>query len=117
MHALLCCRFVKSHRRTATLTSTTTTDEVHSVLCQRFRILGMTCGHCERAVGDEVRKVAGVASVRVSAYTGTVTIETDREVTEDAVVRAVNEAGYQVVRPGSPADRPAQGRSKVSGVS
>jgi copper chaperone CopZ len=88
---------------TAMLTAPTT-DEVDPILCQKFHILGMTCGHCEEAVRAEVRKVDGVAAVRASAYSGTVTIETDREVAFESVVRAVNEAGYQVVRQTAPDD-------------
>ena len=54
---------------------------------------GMTCGHCEAAVKDEVGKVAGVTAVAVDLDTKLVTVRGD-DIDRDAVVAAIDEAGY-----------------------
>ena len=56
---------------------------------------GMTCGHCEAAVKGEVGKVAGVTDVAVDLATKLVTI-TGESVDLEAVVAAVDEAGFEV---------------------
>lgn len=61
-----------------------------------YTVQGMTCGHCELSVKEEVGEVAGVASVEVDLPTGKVTVR--GEGFDDAAVRAaVGEAGYEVV--------------------
>jgi copper chaperone len=65
-----------------------------------YTVAGMTCGHCVRAVTDEVSRIDGVEAVDVDLPTGRLTIRGAGFV--DAQVRgAVDEAGYAVV------DRPA----------
>jgi len=63
-----------------------------------FQVTGMTCGHCEMSVREEVAKIAGVESIDVSAATGRLTIASAAPVDADAVIAAVDEAGYQAVR-------------------
>lgn len=60
-----------------------------------LRVPGMTCGHCEAAVKGEVSKVAGVASVDVDLETKLVTV-TGVSLDRDAVVEAIDEAGYDI---------------------
>lgn len=61
-----------------------------------FDVTGMTCGHCERSVTEEVGEVAGVKALDVSAQSGILTV-VGHEVDPEAVVAAVEEAGYQAV--------------------
>lgn len=65
-----------------------------------YTVTGMTCGHCESAVREEVGAVPGVVAVDVSASTGrlAVQIADDATVSDDAVREAVDEAGYTAVR-------------------
>jgi copper chaperone CopZ len=63
----------------------------------QFQVTGMTCGHCEMSVREEVEKIAGVESVDVSAQTGRLVVTSSAEVDADAVIAAVDEAGYQAV--------------------
>ncbi|NLP84262.1 heavy-metal-associated domain-containing protein [Microbacterium sp. CFH 90308] len=63
-----------------------------------YTVTGMTCGHCEASVRGEVSKIAGVQDVRVSAASGSLTIVASGEVADDAVLAAVDEAGYSAVR-------------------
>lgn len=59
-----------------------------------YRVTGMTCGHCEASVRDEVSAVAGVDTAEVSASAGTLTVTSAAELDQTQVVAAVREAGY-----------------------
>ncbi len=63
-----------------------------------YDVTGMTCGHCESAVREEVSALPGVTAVEVSAETGLLTITSDAPLDDAAVVAAVDEAGYAAVR-------------------
>ncbi|WP_328888962.1 heavy-metal-associated domain-containing protein [Streptomyces sp. NBC_00316] len=62
-----------------------------------YQVTGMTCGHCEGAVSEEVSGIEGVTSVEAVASTGRVTVVSMVPLTEDAVRAAVDEAGYVLV--------------------
>lgn len=63
-----------------------------------FQVTGMTCEHCERAVTEEVTRVAGVRDVTVSAADGVLSVSADGPVDDAAVLAAVDEAGYTAER-------------------
>lgn len=62
-----------------------------------FQVTGMTCGHCEMSVREEVQEIPGVESVEVSHRTGALSITSSRFVEEGAVLAAVQAAGYHAV--------------------
>ena len=62
-----------------------------------YQVTGMTCGHCEMSVREEVGEVAGVTAIDVSAATGKLVVTGD-DVSDDAVLAAVEEAGYEAAR-------------------
>ncbi|MEU5715750.1 heavy-metal-associated domain-containing protein [Streptomyces sp. NPDC020403] len=62
-----------------------------------YEVKGMTCGHCEGAVSEEISGLEGVTSVKAEASTGRVTVASAAPLTEDAVRAAVDEAGYELV--------------------
>jgi copper chaperone CopZ len=66
-----------------------------------FTVTGVTCGHCQRAVTEEIAAVDGVESVTVDSasgtVTGTVTVTADRPVDRADIAAAVDEAGYALV--------------------
>lgn len=62
-----------------------------------FQVTGMTCGHCEMSVREEVEKIVGVDSIEVSAQTGRLVVTSVAAVDADAVIAAVDEAGYHAV--------------------
>ncbi|MUN64869.1 heavy metal transporter [Kocuria sediminis] len=64
----------------------------------QFQVTGMTCGHCEMSVREEVQEIAGVTGVEVSHQSGQLTVTSDQPVDEAAVIAAVEEAGYQAAR-------------------
>lgn len=60
-----------------------------------YTVSGMTCGHCEASVREEVGEVAGVSAVEVSHETGRLVVSGEG-VSDEAVRAAVEEAGYAV---------------------
>ncbi|WP_243056367.1 heavy-metal-associated domain-containing protein [Nocardioides sp. SR21] len=63
-----------------------------------YQVTGMTCGHCEMSVREEVGEIPGVQSIEVSFETGALVITSAEPVDDAAVLAAVDEAGYQAVR-------------------
>lgn len=64
-----------------------------------FHVTGMTCGHCVSAVQEEVGRIDGVSAVTVELDSGAVTVTSSSPVSDAAVRDAVEEAGYELVRP------------------
>ncbi len=66
-----------------------------------YNVTGMSCGHCENAVKEEVSNLPGVSNIEVSADKGLLTFEHDGaawELTDQQVIDAVDEAGYEATR-------------------
>lgn len=63
-----------------------------------YAVTGMTCGHCELSVREEVSEVAGVEDVEVSATTGALIVTSSGLVDDAQILHAVGEAGYSAVR-------------------
>ncbi len=63
-----------------------------------FQVSGMTCGHCEMSIREEVSQVAGVDDIEVSAQTGLLVVTGSQPVADADVLAAVVEAGYSAVR-------------------
>jgi copper chaperone len=65
---------------------------------ERFEVRGMTCGHCVKAVTDELAAVPGVRAVEVDLDDGVASVISDDGVDTERVRAAVDEAGYELVR-------------------
>ncbi len=63
-----------------------------------YQVTGMSCGHCEMSVREEVGQVAGVEDIQVSAKTGRLVVTSVAPLDDAAVLAAVDEAGYSAVR-------------------
>ena len=61
-----------------------------------LEVTGMTCGHCEMSVREEVEEIPGASVSQVSHETGRLVVESDQPVDDAAVKAAVEEAGYAV---------------------
>ncbi len=59
-----------------------------------YTVPGMSCGHCEKAITEEVSGVAGVESVEVDLETKLVTIR-GTALDDRALRDAIDEAGYE----------------------
>lgn len=61
-----------------------------------YTVTGMTCGHCEMSVREEIGELAGVTAVEASHQTGRVVVTSDGPLDPAAVAAAVEEAGYRL---------------------
>ena len=57
----------------------------------------MSCQHCVNSITGEVSQLEGVRNVAVDLGTKHVRVDADEGVTPQAVIAAVNEAGYDEV--------------------
>ncbi len=65
---------------------------------QSFSVEGMTCQHCVQSVKKAVSALSGVSLVEVNLEAKKVTVlSDDGKVPRQAIVRAIEEAGYEVV--------------------
>ena len=63
-----------------------------------YQVTGMTCGHCEMSIREEVSEIPGVQDIQVSAQTGKLNVTGEGEIDDAKVLAAVEEAGYSAVR-------------------
>jgi copper chaperone len=59
-----------------------------------YVVAGMTCGHCELSVQEEISELEGVVEVSADHATGQVTVTSVEPLDPAAVAAAVEEAGY-----------------------
>lgn len=61
---------------------------------QVFKVSGMTCSHCERAVTQAIQALDPQAQVQVDLAAGAVQVQSSAG--EQAIREAISEEGYQV---------------------
>ena len=61
---------------------------------ESYDVVGMTCDHCARSVGNEIRRIDGVDDVGVDLVTGVVTVTSSGDIATCDISSAVTEAGY-----------------------
>ncbi|MFE6053149.1 heavy-metal-associated domain-containing protein [Kitasatospora sp. NPDC056446] len=62
-----------------------------------YTVSGMSCGHCEKAISEELSALTGVTGVAADAKAGTVTVSSADPLEDEQVRTAVDEAGYELV--------------------
>lgn len=62
-----------------------------------INIDGMSCGHCVKSVTTALNKINGVQVLSVSLEKKNAEIEADEKVTDQMLINAVTEAGYDVI--------------------
>ena len=70
-----------------------------------FKVTGMSCGHCQRAVDAAIRQLEGVHDVQVDLEAGEAIVFGNAS--DQKIAEAINESGYNVV----PAVQPKKGQS------
>lgn len=60
-------------------------------MSQTYRVTGMTCGGCARAVETAIKSVVPAAQVSIDVATGAVTVD---GADQDQVRQAVDDAGF-----------------------
>ncbi|MDR7330518.1 heavy-metal-associated domain-containing protein [Corynebacterium guangdongense] len=63
---------------------------------RNYIVEGMTCGHCEMSVKEEISEIEGVTEVVADHATGAVVV-TGENFSDEQVAEAVKEAGYTLV--------------------
>lgn len=61
---------------------------------KKFDVGGMTCAACSLAVEKSVKKLQGVKNVNVSLLTNSMNVETDEDLSNEEIIKAVEKAGY-----------------------
>jgi copper chaperone len=64
-------------------------------MTSEFSVPSISCQHCVQAITAEVSQLPGVQNVAVDLGSKRVRVEADARVTPEAVVEAINEAGYE----------------------
>ncbi|ADQ45254.1 copper ion binding protein [Caldicellulosiruptor kronotskyensis 2002] len=67
-------------------------------MTKKIYIKGMTCDHCVRRVENNLKAIEGVTSVQVDLQEGVATVDLSKDVKDEEFVRAIDDAGYEVVR-------------------
>ena len=69
-----------------------------SEIKKEFKVEGMSCSHCERAIKNALAELNGVSNTDVDLNGKTVTVQYDIDfVVEADLIGAIEEAGYDVV--------------------
>lgn len=61
---------------------------------QQFKVSGMSCGHCVRAVTQAIQALEQTAKVEVDLAAGMARVESDLDATQ--IQAAIREEGYEV---------------------
>jgi copper chaperone len=61
---------------------------------QEFTVVGMSCGHCERAVTQAVQRIDPTALVTINRSAQEVRVNSEQP--RQAIARAIAEEGYEV---------------------
>ena len=61
---------------------------------QTFKVTGMTCGHCEKAVTQAIKRVDPAAEVKIDRTRNLVDVTTGEN--RVLIANAIAEEGYQV---------------------
>ncbi len=72
-----------------------TTNERSTAMEKKLNVEGMMCEHCVAHVTKALEGVPGVSSVKVSLADKDAVVEAAPEVTDEALVAAVKDAGYE----------------------
>lgn len=68
-----------------------------NVMKKTLKVEGMKCTHCEGHVKSALEEIAGVASASASHESGTVVVELNGDVSDDALKEKVEAQGYKVL--------------------
>jgi copper ion binding protein len=66
-------------------------------MTKEFTVADMSCQHCVNAITKEVQGVQGVQLVKIDLGTKRVSVQANDTVSNDTIVEAINEAGYDDV--------------------
>lgn len=65
---------------------------------KKILIEGMSCEHCVKHVTTALNDLAGVSEVEVNLAAKNVIIEETQEISDEDIIAAIDEAGYEVTK-------------------
>lgn len=71
--------------------------KIHAVSSKVIDIEGMHCDNCKNSVERSINEIEG-ASATVNLKKKQALVEMDREISDEALIQAVEKAGFEVVR-------------------
>ncbi|MEJ5300735.1 MAG: heavy metal-associated domain-containing protein [Thermodesulforhabdaceae bacterium] len=63
---------------------------------QIFKVKGMSCQHCVKAVTKALQVLEGVKRVEVSLEKGEARIETEKPLDTETIAQTLKKAGYEI---------------------
>ncbi len=64
-----------------------------------IKVEGMSCGHCEIAMQDAIRKLPGIKKAKASKRKKEAAVEYDETlVTLEQIIEAINATGYEALK-------------------
>ena len=69
-----------------------------SKITKKLKIEGMHCAHCANTVEIALKEIPGVKSAKVNLEEKTAQIISKEEIEESAIEKAIEEAGFKVVK-------------------
>ena len=72
-------------------------ERVGNKMKKILKVEGMSCGHCKAAVEKALKAVDGVESAEVDLSNKSAEVTLTKEVGDDVLVKAITDAGYEVV--------------------
>ena len=73
-----------------------TMEKETKIMKKTLKIEGMMCGHCEMHIKKALEAIDGVTEVSVSHKTGTAIVTLEKNISDNALMAAVADQGYQV---------------------
>lgn len=65
-------------------------------MTKELKIKGMSCGHCVKHATNALQEVEGVISVKVDLEKANAIVEVSEQVSDTALIAAIDEVGYEV---------------------
>jgi len=66
----------------------------------KFQVTGMTCAACSARVEKVTSAIAGVEKAEVNLLAGSMVVQTQDPEISEAIISAVEKAGYHAILPG-----------------
>lgn len=63
----------------------------------KLQLSGLTCGACEKVITKRLKTIEGVQDVQVSAQSGQTSISASRSITNDEVIKALQNTHYKII--------------------
>ena len=63
-----------------------------------FKVEGMSCSHCEKAITEALNETAGVEHVTIDLNRKIVDVRYSESLNEEALISVIEDIGYDVIK-------------------